>query len=102
MIMKIGYRYNRKHWEAFFWLAAIVALATSNPATEGHYALCLFSHLGFEQCPGCGMGHAIGWIFHGDLAASWHAHPLGTLALAVLLYRIFTLLKNDVIRTKQQ
>lgn len=83
-------------------MAAIVALAASNPATEGHYQLCLFSHLGFNHCPGCGMGHAIGWIFHGDLAASWHAHPLGVLALAVLLYRIFTLLKDDITRIKQQ
>lgn len=48
--------------------------------------------MGIDWCPGCGLGHSISWLFHGNLNNSFHAHWLGFPAVAVILSRIYTLL----------
>ncbi|QKJ33217.1 DUF2752 domain-containing protein [Mucilaginibacter mali] len=80
----------RSNIELLFWVAALIALGFSDP-TQTHFVLCPLRLMGFTWCPGCGIGHAIAYLFHGNIAASWHAHWLGIPALAVLLYRIVTL-----------
>jgi hypothetical protein len=79
-----------KYFELTFWIAALLSLAFSNPAGPAHYSLCPFKALGI-WCPGCGLGHSISWLFHGDLTNSWHAHWLGIPALLLILYRIYVL-----------
>ena len=69
---------------------AIVLLAISNPQ-EKHYSLCLFHHAGLSFCPGCGIGHAISYFFHGRFLDSFHAHPLGMIAIVIIFYRIIQL-----------
>jgi len=49
--------------------------------------------LGITWCPGCGLGHAISFLFHGDIRSSFHAHWLGAPALIVILYRIYVLVR---------
>jgi hypothetical protein len=49
--------------------------------------------MGITWCPGCGIGHAISWLIHGDLAKSFHAHWLGVPALILIIYRIYVLAK---------
>jgi len=80
----------KQNFELFFWIAALTALAFSDP-TQTHYTLCPIKRLGFNWCPGCGMGHAIAWLFHGNIKASFHAHWFGVPALGILLYRIWQL-----------
>ncbi len=92
----MSYTFKRSHLEAFFWIVAILALALTNPAEEGHASLCLFRNTGLGFCPGCGLGHAISWLFRGQLAASFHSHPLGIPAVVILLIRSFNLLRNDL------
>jgi hypothetical protein len=79
------------YFELSVWLGGLLLLAFMNPATDTHYSLCPLHWLGFDFCPGCGIGHAISWFFHGQLALSIKAHPLGTIAVAVLLHRIYIL-----------
>jgi hypothetical protein len=47
--------------------------------------------MGITWCPGCGLGHAISFLFHGDLKSSFHAHWLGVPAVIIIGYRIFSL-----------
>lgn len=77
-------------FELLFWIAAIISLALSNP-TLPHYSLCIFRFLGWEHCPGCGLGHAIAFLLHGNIASSWHSHPLGGFAVIVIFNRIAVL-----------
>ncbi len=79
-----------------FWLLAILLLALSNPAGEGHLSLCPLKNMGFNFCPGCGLGHSIAWLFKGQFASSFQHHPLGIPAVAILLHRSFNLLKPDI------
>lgn len=73
--------------ECLIWVAALLALGFSDPGGT-HYSLCVFRWLGWEHCPGCGLGHSIAFLLRGDLASSFHSHPLGPFALAILLHRI--------------
>ena len=80
-------------WEAYVWLAALLALGATNPSADGLLDLCLFKALGLPGCPGCGLGHAIAHLLHGDWLASWQAHPLGGPALILLAGRVLTLMR---------
>jgi len=82
--------YNK---EAIIWITALVFLAVSSP-DHHHYTLCPISNLGFSFCPGCGLGHSITNIFHGNFSASFQAHPLGFAALILITYRIVTLIRS--------
>ncbi len=80
-----------KSREAFIWITALGLLALSNPACDA-FSLCPLHNLGFRYCPGCGMGHSISALLHGQLLVSWHAHPLGIPAVIILLIRIYKVL----------
>lgn len=83
-------KFIKQNFELLFWAAALISLAFTDP-TQTHFILCPLRLMGFTWCPGCGLGHAIAFLFKGQLAASWHAHWLGVPALGILLYRIYTL-----------
>jgi len=55
--------------------------------------------MGITWCPGCGLGHSIAFLLHGDLRNSFHAHWLGVPALIIILYRIFDLISQRVSET---
>jgi hypothetical protein len=86
-----------KYFELVFWIAAIAALAVCNPSSATHYTLCPLKLLGFSWCPGCGLGHAIAFLLHGNIRASFHAHWLGIPAFFIICYRICVLFKTRVI-----
>jgi hypothetical protein len=81
-------------WEAFFWLAALVALFVYDGHTQSHVSLCPFRAMGFSFCPGCGLGRSISLALHGELLLSFRMHPFGILAVVVLTARIIKLLKT--------
>jgi len=80
-----------KYFELSAWIAALVLLASMDPTKSTHYSFCIFKFFGVSFCPGCGLGHSISYLFHGNISASFSAHPLGIFALAVILARIFRL-----------
>jgi len=82
-----------KYFELAFWVAALISLAFTNPTSEAHFSFCPLKMLGFTWCPGCGLGHSISFLFHGDLKSSFHVHWLGIPAVLIISYRIYTLSK---------
>ncbi|NPA35932.1 MAG: DUF2752 domain-containing protein [Chlorobi bacterium] len=90
------YNFRWSHLEAWFWFAALVSLAIAAPTHETHFSFCIFKMMGIDFCPGCGLGHSIIFLFHGDFKESWNTHPLAILAVAVLLHRIVVILRKDI------
>jgi hypothetical protein len=82
-----------KYFELIFWVCGLTWLAFISPSAASHFSLCPLKALGFTWCPGCGLGHSISFLFHGNIKASFHAHWFGIPALLIILYRIFTLWK---------
>ena len=95
-IQKIwSWAFNRRLLEAWIWIAALLALAFTNPQVDGHMSLCLIKNLGWNFCPGCGLGHSIAWLFKGEVRQSFQSHPLGIIAVAILFFRIFQLFSTN-------
>jgi hypothetical protein len=92
--MKI--KWSQIPWEAVIWTCGLVYLACIDPRVTHHLTICPLRLLGFEHCPGCGLGLSISYLLHGDLAGSWNTHPLGIFALPVLVWRIFSLIRHFV------
>jgi hypothetical protein len=100
----------QRYFEIAFWITALVLLALMNPGTDIHYSFCIFKLMGIHFCPGCGIGHSISFLFHGNINASLSAHPLGIFALAVITFRIYKLFslhflstsKNNIYGIRQQ
>ncbi len=83
--------------ELLFWVAALLFIFfTTGPIHEAHFSLCPLSNVGIDFCPGCGLGHSIGHILRAEIIESFSAHPLGVFALGVMLFRIYTLIKNQI------
>ena len=77
--------------EAVVWTAGLVALACTNPEAKGLIEGCLSKVLWETPCPGCGLGHAVAYLFRGEIALSFQTHPLGPLAAAILGGRVMRL-----------
>src|SRR5687767_7381344 len=88
-----------KYFELIFWIASLIWLAIIEPAAD-HFSLCIFKWLGIHFCPWCGLGHSISYLFHGNIAASFSSHPLGIFAVAVIIFRIYKLLKHHLLSKK--
>lgn len=73
--------------EAFFWMAALVGVASINPEAPPLLNLCLVENLGLP-CPGDGLGQSIAHLARAEIKASWGAHPLGAPVVGVLIYHI--------------
>ena len=81
--------------EAFFWILGLFYLIVINNPEAVHLTVCPISNLGFDFCPGCGLGNSISYLFRGNIEASFNSHPLGILAFLIILIRIITLIKNN-------
>ncbi len=82
--------------EFFIWVAGLIILASLNPDGQTHYTICPLKILGFKYCPGCGLGHSISYLFHGDIRQSFDTHILGIPAVIIISHRIFSLLKESL------
>jgi hypothetical protein len=78
--------------EALVWFTGMIALVFYEP-TQNHISICPLDQLGFDFCPGCGLGRSISFLFHGEIIQSLVTHPLGIFAVIVLSFRIVHLLK---------
>ena len=88
-------------FESIVWISGLVYLAFFSPITQSHFTICPLANMGVDFCPGCGLGHSITLIFHGYFAESFNTHPLGFFAAAIIFYRIFTLIKTNLIKSKK-
>lgn len=83
--------------EVIIWSVALIFLAFFNGTDNSHFTICPLSNLGFENCPGCGLGKSITLFFEGDISGSINTHLLGIPAIIILLYRIITLTRNNIL-----
>ena len=88
---RLGRQVRRVPVEAVVWTAGLVALACTNPEVEGLIEACVSKWLFGISCPGCGLGHAVAYLFRGEIALSFQTHPLGPLAAAILTGRVVRL-----------
>lgn len=94
VIRAMGQHLRRLPLEVMAWVGGLVLMASLDPSTGGEASWCLFRWIGIEACPGCGLGHSIAYLARGDLAASFHAHPLGIPAVLILSARCVQLLAD--------
>lgn len=77
-----------KYTEPVIWTAVLFLLFFWTPS-ETETSLCIFRFMGFQSCPGCGIGHAIHHALHVNLAESWQHHFAGIPAAGMLIYQVF-------------
>lgn len=90
----------KKYWsfvglEAFIWICGLFYLILINSPETSHFTVCPLVNLGFDFCPGCGLGNSISHLFRGNFVASFQSHPLGIFAFIIILARIYSLIKNN-------
>ncbi len=90
-------------WEALIWVAGLTAVALPDPTVEMGWTLCIFDWTGFFEwlglsCPGCGLGHAVGYLFRGEFAMAFEEHWLVVGVVAAIFIRVIRLLGYWVIR----
>jgi hypothetical protein len=73
--------------ETIIWGIALVLLFLMD-TTAASFSFCIPSLLGFQYCPGCGIGHAIHHALHLRFAQSFQEHWLGLPATMGILYLI--------------
>ncbi|RYY86543.1 MAG: DUF2752 domain-containing protein [Chitinophagaceae bacterium] len=78
----------RSFLPSLLWGAALVALFLLDPSADAP-SLCLFKAIGIGWCPGCGLGHAVHYVLHGQWRQSFEAHWLGIPVTALLLQQTF-------------
>ncbi len=87
-------RFFKKHFELITWTCALGYLFFLDISGGEHFSFCIFRLLGFDHCLGCGIGRSIHCAMHFDWSSSLNYHWLGIPALAIIIFRIITLLKN--------
>ncbi|OYT14977.1 MAG: hypothetical protein B7C24_15505 [Bacteroidetes bacterium 4572_77] len=88
-------------FEIMCWLGAICFLIIIDPSKQTHFTLCPLANLGFDFCPGCGLGRSVSYFLHFQLKESLQTHPLGIVAIIILCYRIITLVKLNIMIYKK-
>ncbi|MFN0152295.1 MAG: DUF2752 domain-containing protein [bacterium] len=78
--------------EGAVWLGGLAFLAVAGAAESGGRTFCALRNLGFDWCPGCGLGRSVALLFLGRVAESFATHPLGGAAVFILVARIAHLL----------
>ncbi|MCF8365499.1 MAG: DUF2752 domain-containing protein [Bacteroidales bacterium] len=80
-----------QHLELIIWVVIIILLFLPLPA-EQHFTLCPLKNMGFDYCPGCGLGRSCNMAMHGKIIESLTMHPFGIFAIIVILFRIYSLI----------
>uniref|UniRef100_A0A832G7X0 DUF2752 domain-containing protein n=1 Tax=Ignavibacterium album TaxID=591197 RepID=A0A832G7X0_9BACT len=90
---KLSLIYKLLGIEGIIWIVSLTYLASLTNSNHQHFTICPLSNLGFEHCPGCGLGKSISMILHGNIFESFDFHLLGIPALIIIIFRIFQLIK---------
>ncbi len=95
LLMKQVFQFVWSNFELSFWITALILLFVIEPSGE-HFTLCPISNLGFNFCPGCGLGHSIHHAMWFDFGNSFASHPLGIAAFIIIVLRIFKLIFKPI------
>jgi len=86
--------------EGFIWIAAIFYFAFFVNPFETHFTICPLANMGFEHCPGCGLGNSISLLLNGYFTESFNTHVLGIPAIVIIFHRIYTIIKFNLNKVK--
>lgn len=84
--------------EAGIWMIGLLLVALPDPTLPSTIDLCVLKVIGLPGCPGCGAGHAMGYLFRGELVLAWQSHWFSPVVLAVLITRTAGLLRQGFAR----
>lgn len=90
----------RKYVELIIWMAALLLLIIIPPGTGSDFTFCILKLSGFNYCPGCGIGHSMTEFMQGRFQDSFNSHPLGGVAVIMIILRICSLIQNKFHFTK--
>lgn len=82
------------HFEWIVLISGLLLMAVMDPLSQSS-SLCIINRLGFEFCPGCGLGTSIAYAARGDLTASLYTHPFGLLAIVIILGRVGVIFRRN-------
>lgn len=74
-------------WEPALWTGVLLALYLLNPQTNVQ-SFCIFKRIGFVNCLGCGLGHAIHHALQLHFRESIQSHWLGIPVVLILVFKI--------------
>lgn len=87
-------RFFVQNLEAFIWITALLFFTVSPLPAGEHFTMCPLSLVGFQHCPGCGLGRSMILLLHGHIKESFNMHPLAVFALVLLVGRIIIGFRN--------
>ncbi|WP_072053956.1 DUF2752 domain-containing protein [Flavihumibacter petaseus] len=91
-----------RHNEVSIWLTALLLLFFAVDPSRDQTSLCLFHWLGWQHCPGCGLGKSMHAAMHGAFRQSWHYHYFGIPAVLIIGARIISLMITHKISLHEQ
>lgn len=89
------------HFEWIALISGLLLMAFLDPFSQAP-SICPIDRLGFDFCPGCGLGTSIAYAARGNLTASFHSHPLGLFAILVIMARIGSIFRRNYEFKKQK
>ena len=94
--MKLN-KFLKKYWplflsnfELFVWVIAVIILFFL-PEKPGQ-SLCIFKAIGFNSCPGCGIGTSMHHALHLKFTQSFFDHTFGIFGVLIIFMRIIKLI----------
>lgn len=82
------------HFEWIALLSGLILVAILDPFSQVA-SICPIDRMGFDFCPGCGLGRSVAFAARGELAASLQSHPLGLFAIVVIIARIGAIFRRN-------
>ena len=92
---------HKNYFEIAAFSIGLLLLVFMDPYTTTGPGLCLLEKLGFQYCPGDGLGHSISFIFRGELGNAMEANILGPFAVLILSGRILYLLFQNSLNSNK-
>ena len=86
--------------EGFIWIASLFYFTFFVNPFETHFTICPLANLGFEHCPGCGLGNSISLLLNGYFIESFNTHILGIPAIVIIFHRIYSIIKYNLKKVK--
>lgn len=88
---------HHRHWiEAVTLVTGLVAVGMADPTAQSWIDLCIYKAAGFSWCPGCGLGHAMGFLARGEWASAIESHVFSPVIAAFMIQRIGSSLREGI------
>lgn len=89
------------HFEWMVLLSGLLFVVFLDPFSQS-ISFCPIDRLGFDFCPGCGLGKSVALAARGHLSASLQSHPMGLIAVFIIITRIGSIFHRNYKLVKEQ